>query len=335
MVQLWDDLGFSNEGTQRLESCLAVLPSAEHKLAAMLLSGVATLEGNSTHAARAFDAAERGVTEARQSNDPDTLFRSLRTFSVQARRGNRIEESVAADEELDRIENFVPSPPQRAAMLQNRAILANLGRDVEKARRFGSESRAQFRALGNVSSEASCTLNLAETEHQFGATERAIELVREILTRGSALGRGTRQHLHVNLAGYLISQDDVAGTRTTAAQALSAAQDLNSGLTTILIEHLALAHALSGDLRRAARLEGYCAAAFTATEALRESTEEITYDKLARLLGSTYSEEQLRALYAEGAALTQPEAVAEALHASEPASNEAAARTGATPSSPA
>jgi len=322
LVPLWDDRGFNMEGVQRLESCLLLLPAGEHRLAARLLAGIAMLAGNAFQISQAFDAAERALTEARQCNDPDTLFRCLRGFSVAARRANHMEESVAADEELDRIEGFVPTPIQRAGMLQNRALLASLRGD-EKARRFGTEARAEYRALGNVSGEATSTINLAEAEHQFGATDLAVELVRETLTRTSALPRGAWANLQVNLAGYLVSQGDVAGSRAAAANSFSVTRGLSSGLVTIALEHTALGHAQSGDLRRAARLEGYCAASFAALGYAREPTEQMNYDKLAGLLASAYSEEQLSKLYAEGAALDEPEAIAEALHESVPAPNDA------------
>jgi hypothetical protein len=226
-----------------------------------------------------------------------------------------MDESIAAQDESENLENWTPTPAQRTRTTANRALLASARGDIQTATRLHHEARTVLRALGNTTGEATATINLAESEHQLGNTKRAIELVRETLTRSRAFSTGSRNNLQVNLAGYLISQGDVSATRSTLAELISALQriDPNSGLMAISLEHLALVHALEGGFERAARLEGYCAAAFAASGFTREYTESVTYEKLMALLRATYQNDELEALLAKGAALGTQEAIDEGL----------------------
>jgi len=315
MVPLWVDLGSSHEGTERLQACLALLPESEHGLCSALFFGIAHLQGNAARVNRAADAARRAVEHARLSGDQFALFRALTTLSSQARRAHRMDESIAAQDESENLENWTPTPAQRTRTTANRALLASARGDIQTATRLHHEARTVLRALGNTTGEATATINLAESEHQLGNTKRAIELVRETLTRSRAFSTGSRNNLQVNLAGYLISQGDVSATRSTLAELISALQriDPNSGLMAISLEHLALVHALEGGFERAARLEGYCGAAFAASGFTREYTESVTYEKLMALLRATYQNDELEALLAKGAALGTQEAIDEGL----------------------
>jgi predicted ATPase/class 3 adenylate cyclase len=315
MVPVWVDLGFFHEGTERLEACLALLPESEHRLSCVVLIGLAGLNENTVRIVRSLDPSRRAIEHARALGDPSLLHRALMSYSVKARRAGQIDESAAALDEADNLENWAPTPAQRIRTVANRAILAGYQGDLETASLLGREARAGWRALGNAPNEANATLNLAEDEHQCGNTQRAIELVRETLAHREGLNLGRRAHLQVNLAGYLVSLGDVAATRSTVAEAFSVTQrvDWSSGRATMALEHLALAHALRGSLEQAALLEGYCTARFHADCYEREYTESLTHDKLMTLLRAAYSSDALDALLARGAVLSPEEAVAEGL----------------------
>jgi predicted ATPase len=325
MTPLWTDLGSSQEGTERLEACLALVPESEHGLCSALYRGITALEGNASRTNRALDAARRALAHARLSGDRSALFRSLMGVSVMARRGNAIDESSAAQDEAENLENWTPTPAQRARTAQNRASLAAMRGDFETSRRLNQEARTAWRALGNSAGEANTTINLAENEHQMGDTKRAVEFVRETLTRSRAFSTGARAHLQVNLAGYLVSQGDVEATRSTLSEVIPTLQriDSNSGQITIGLEHLALAHALGGNFEVAARLEGHCARVFADSGFEREYTENLTYEKLMTLLRAHYADDELATLLAQGAALGTQEAIDEGMRA------EATARTSA------
>ena len=69
-----------------------------------------------------------------------------------------------------------------------------------------------------------------------------------------------------NLAGYLVSMDDLPGAEVAAREAIAiyAKQEPDRQCIAVSIEHLALVSALGGDVVRAAKAEGYripCSAA--------------------------------------------------------------------------
>jgi hypothetical protein len=79
------------------------------------------------------------------------------------------------------------------------------------------------------------------------------------------------------------------------------------------IEHVALAYALGDEFECAARLEGYARRAMEPIGFVREYTEIGTYGRLMSLLSARFSEAELDTLLAEGAALSEEQAFAEAL----------------------
>jgi hypothetical protein len=79
------------------------------------------------------------------------------------------------------------------------------------------------------------------------------------------------------------------------------------------IEHLALAWALSGDLTRAATLEGFAVAVFQKHGFMREATEHKTHERLSRLLNDGLEPDEITRLIAEGAQLAPEAAFALAL----------------------
>jgi hypothetical protein len=186
--------------------------------------------------------------------------------------------------------------------------LHNVRGDHESAATLYERLRDEHRALGNTDDAIVSSVNLADVEHDRGRTERAIAIARESLplARGSIAGI-----LHANLTGYLISIDDLAGTLEAGrATAAASAADPGRAYVAMVIEHVALAHALAGDLQRAATLEGYSAAALVRHGVLREATETKTFDRLTALLKEGLALEEMERLTAAGAALEPSAAIA-------------------------
>jgi hypothetical protein len=84
------------------------------------------------------------------------------------------------------------------------------------------------------------------------------------------------------------------------------------GTAAMGIGHLALAHALAGDVRRAARLFGFWVSASNALRVTREFTEQTTYDRLCAILGERLSASERAALVATGSAFSLHDAIVEA-----------------------
>ena len=119
-----------------------------------------------------------------------------------------------------------------------------------------------------------------------------------------------------NLTAYLAAAGKVAEARLAGAETLRLCRDWNPSMlfVPVTLEHAALALALSGDLRRAARIAGYAEAAFTKLKFQREYTEKKTHARLCDLLAALPDEERA-AQFAGGAALAPEAAIEEALEA--------------------
>jgi len=187
--------------------------------------------------------------------------------------------------------------------------------DLDAAARGFEEAIATDRSLGNLRNVYASTANLAEVEHQRGRTLRAIDLLREILPalRGGT-DYATASFALKSLAGYLAATDDLAGAAAAAREAIITLVNEPDHLqVTEALEHLALVHALQGEVARAARLAAYTNAALAKDGSTREYTEQTTYDRLTAILDANLEPEERRRLAEQGAALTAEAAVALAL----------------------
>ena len=317
--RFWTNLGLDNEGILRCEQCLAALSSDEPRLLANLKSTLALMISQTFNTMRALPIAMEAVAHGRASGDADALADALRTFGSTAINARRFEEAEAALAEAEAI----PGRPRsfRFNLLIDRAYSSDLQGDWGTAATAYEQLRKEQRALGNVRGELVAAGNLAEAEHGRGNTQRAVEIVYEILP---ALRSGKDKALLeiklTNLAGYLVAMDDLPGAGAVAREAIGiyATQEPDRVMIALGIEHLALVSALGGDLLRAARTEGYVDALLRRKGAEREPTETTTYNRLMAQLGEALAPDELERLLAEGAALTPESAIALALEDSHP-----------------
>jgi hypothetical protein len=114
-----------------------------------------------------------------------------------------------------------------------------------------------------------------------------------------------------NLAGYLAAANDFPETLAVAREGirLFGPTDIDQVSVAICLEHGALAFAAFGDVRRAAKLEGFVEEAFARHAFAREYTEITTHDRLMTLLRDAFARDELESLLQKGAAL-KPEAAA-------------------------
>jgi tetratricopeptide (TPR) repeat protein len=298
----------------RLEASLAALPADDPHLLARLAIRVAWLAWNCGQRTRAFEAATQAVVFARTCGDAPTLATALKEVCFCAAALRKFDEAEAALREADSI----PGMPAavRQTLVEARAVLSLQQGDPAAAARAQEQIRKERRALGNVGNELLVTLNLADGEHALGQTQRAVELVREVLPALRA--RKNRNALIqglTNLAGYLVALHDLPSACAMAREAIAelAPREPESALVAIPIEHLALALARAGDSSRAAALAGYADAALRRAGFEREFTEQTTHGDLTALLRERLAPDDLARQLAEGAALTPQAAVALAL----------------------
>jgi predicted ATPase/class 3 adenylate cyclase len=315
----WSNLSLDPEGIRRHEQYVAALPASEPRLPANLSSNLALLHLQSGHSAIAFRVATEAVTHARASGDAEALPHALRSLGTAATRLQRFDDAEIALAEAEASPSV--SRYLGISLLVDRAILSDLRGDYETAVRLNEQLWKEQRSLGNFRGEMIAYGNLAEAEHARGNTQRAIDITHEILP---ALRAGKDKDLLantiLNLAGYLLVVDDVPGAISAAREGIGIRRvsEPDHGSVGIAIEHLALAHALRGELVRAASEEGYCNALFDRNGFRRECTERLTNDRLMTLLREGLAPDELTRLLAEGSSLTAEAAIALALEDSNP-----------------
>jgi predicted ATPase/class 3 adenylate cyclase len=307
------------ELTGWFESFLARLDRTEVRLRANCLMNIASNLAQQGLSARSGEVAQEALAAARDSGDETTLFDALLNQSLLYRRASRLTESLAMTEEAERLLSNVETPQRRVRFLERRGVAAGLSGDIASAVRDFEEMRSLCRSLGNEEVARVRFLNFAEFEHSRGNTLRAIEIALEAIASQRRSGdTAGLSNTYANLAAYLIAVDRIPEGRAAAAQAIRACPDPNELFVSIALEHTALACAIVGDYRRAARFSGYSEAAFGKLGFQREFTEQITRDRLT-LLFKGMPEQERAAAHAEGAALSPEAAAEEALAAlSEP-----------------
>jgi predicted ATPase/transcriptional regulator with XRE-family HTH domain len=312
----WTSIGLGDEGLARVELFLAVLADADARLRARLFIAVAWLAQLVRGVTAGIEAATQAVAYARASGDLPTLAEALLAYSLSAAGLRRFDDAESALAQAEAIEDV--STATRLRLLGDRAYLSRLRNDLATAADAYEQLRAEHRVLGNTAWERAVAINLAEVEHARGRTPSAIAIVRELLPgfRGHS-DRTSFANVLANLSGYLVANGDPDEARAAAREAIAelAPRDPEIALIVTALEHLALTLLLSGDFRRAAVLAGYVDATYRRHGVERESTEQITHDRLSTLLRERFSPAALTSLKAEGAALAPETAVFLALEA--------------------
>jgi predicted ATPase/class 3 adenylate cyclase len=303
--------GLDAESMARIEAFLAELPEHESLLRALLSSQLAFFLGNNGQKVRAFDTARAAVAYARLAGDAPALGETLMSLGFWATVAKQLDVADAALSEAEAMPG--KSLNLRLALLQARAAFGTFSGDLETAARMREQLCEEHRTLGNESAAMAHSLNLAEAEHGLGRTERAIELLREVLPwLRSTTDRIRLANALQNFAGYLAAAGDLSGAGDMARESIAifAEREPDHVFVGVALEHLALVIALHGDLTRAAELGGFANVVLARQGFEREHTEQVSHDRLSALLRAGLSPDELSRLTAAGAALTPEAAIA-------------------------
>lgn len=201
-----------------------------------------------------------------------------------------------------------------AEALGGLAGIARSRGDTRRARDLYSQAVAAYALLGD---EVGIGVlgNIAELEFQEGHHAEAVRLATKLLDIIQREGNLRQLAIaHINLAAYRIATNDLDGSRDSARQGLRCAQEVQDSFgIAVLLQHLAVIAAQRADGKRAARLLGYVDAQFAALGYQRETTEQWTYNKLMTLLRQALTETEIKDLAAQGVALSEDQALEEAL----------------------
>jgi predicted ATPase/class 3 adenylate cyclase len=194
-----------------------------------------------------------------------------------------------------------------------------------RARALYDEAAVLLRACNDRRRLASLQLNRAELLFAEGDIAGALADARE----GEAYWRERSAEallcgVLLNAAAYLLALGRFEEAWTSAREGLELALRGDDGYwVAVAIGHLAQLAAETGDPQRAARLLGYANAVYQRMGSVREPTEARGYDRALELILATLPEDRIAALTAQGTAMEQDGAVAEAMAISQPAASHA------------
>ena len=142
--------------------------------------------------------------------------------------------------------------------LNTQASITLMQGDLIMARRLYAEAVADHRALGNEFGVAVSLSNLAELEFSVGHPDEALRMASEVREMEWSKDKINIALSDANIAGYRIATGDLVGAVESAREGLRFAREAQSALyAAIALQHLALASALSGDVKRSAQMSGF------------------------------------------------------------------------------
>ncbi|MBV8524603.1 MAG: tetratricopeptide repeat protein, partial [Acetobacteraceae bacterium] len=188
--------------------------------------------------------------------------------------------------------------------------------DFAAGRKYYAQALAAYRELGDEAAIANVLGNYAEVEFADNHPDQALRLVNESLLITSRGKEKTGLAIDLNnSAAYHIALGELEEAQEAARSALGWAQpEENAWNAAVALQHLALLATLRGQPRVGARLLGYVNNQFKELGLSREATEEWGYEQLTRVLGKELAPAEIAALNDEGAALTEEQAMQEALN---------------------
>ena len=194
-------------------------------------------------------------------------------------------------------------------------IVRGLGR-LSEARELNAKALAAYKSVGSELDIALSLTNIAELEFVDGHPEAALRAASDALAihQRSGVDSVSRAIDNINIGAYRIALNDLDGALKSAREGLRIARQVEGALySAIALQHLALVLALRRQPRIAARLVGYVDAQYKAQGIEREYTERWLFEKLMGALSEQLNKPAIEKLAAEGAALSEDQAVEEAL----------------------
>lgn len=302
----------------RLEALLERLdPATQTALAAQAWYALSA----ATTGPRRIEAAQRAVELGERCDDPSITTRSLTQIAGGLSQAGRTQEARAVVERALLLSSAhgLDRTSTHADALNIAGIIADHSGCIEEARQLFAEALRLANELGAENSAPAVRSNIAELELEAGNVAKALELTEAIYAelRDPQLAPFDKA-IHAtlaltNIAAYRIIMRDLEGARTAARDALQFARGMFVLFATFAIQHLATLAALTSDPRRGARLLGYVDASYRSEGYEREPTEAQTYDILMTALHERLDDDSIGMLAAEGARLSEDQAVAEAL----------------------
>jgi len=304
------------EGRALLEQAEAVAADMPARVRGLLALAAALLDNSAQAAAPAAEAARA------LSGGIDELGRAeaLAFQGTALGRAGHLAESVALFEDALAAAHATREPRLIGWVLSMAAYWIGAAGDRARARTLFDEAAALLRACNDPWQLARLQLHRAEflfaEDDLVGALESVCESEAIFRERGADSGLSISV---LNAAAYLLALARLDQGWASAREGLELSLRLDNSMSGAwAIGHLAQLAAETGDWARATRLLGHADAAYRETGSAREPTEQRGYDRALELIRATLPEDRIRALMAEGAAMEQAAAAAEAMAVPQP-----------------
>ena len=291
------------EGTRWLNEAKRCSLDARDVAARVQLALSHALPDGAEKAATALAAA----TAYRELDDPLALASALSSEAEARRAIGELRAAIQAQAEGVELYRKHGTRAQVAAALLTLGSIETIAGNRDAARSLLEEARALNPRNGSIAT------NLAELEFADGNYSLAVEYGREAFEYFKERHQSNACIALCNLAAYSLALDLPADARAYARDGLERAIALRlPDLVALAIQHLASAAAASKAFERAARLVGFVDARYDALGLHRDTSEELTYERLQAALSEALPESAVRALSEQGAQMNEDQAVAEA-----------------------
>jgi predicted ATPase/transcriptional regulator with XRE-family HTH domain len=262
------------------------------------------------------EAAQRALELDTFDNEPDKRVVAFHQISAGLLEAGRVDEAEAANQralQLSR-ESGLSRSRRYAAALDLRAQLAAAREHFDEARQYYSEALSLTATLGEEHETDNLRINMGELEYRANHIERALEFADAAVAAARRIRSRHREATAlVNSSAYRLTLGDLNGAHADARDALALSRWASSLEVAAAIQHLATVTALRGDAGRGARLYGYVDSWYRSEGCERGVTERRTREILMAALHEKLTAAEIDSNSAEGAQLSEEEAVTEAL----------------------
>jgi predicted ATPase/DNA-binding winged helix-turn-helix (wHTH) protein len=312
--ELWYVMGLWHEGQRWLETAVGRLGPETRDLEQALLWQWLGEMWSMEKPAQAVAAYERAIELYRCGGErsvPGVVFIWL---GEELARMGRIEQAAAVLAEARSLLDHATPPRTWGEYFLALGIVKRESGDLAAAREDYERCLSLARSAEAESMIVSALIFLADLTWETGDLDTAASGFREaaeLIRNKQRASKGKLGLCLTNLAGIHTERGELDEALADAREGLPLRKE--SGYTWGAMDHLALRAALAGETANAARIAGHADAAYAAKATPRQGNEARARSRVDALLRERLATDALERLLAEGAGLTEDEAVKLAL----------------------
>lgn len=314
LTDFWVYQGMPTEGARWVRLALEQLLDAPSAVTTRLWISLSKCSGNSG-IGNSLEPAQQAVAYAETLGDEVLNAEAWGYLGFAYDRAGDLDKAAAAYTRAVPALRRIGHKKLLARLLSWWSIVYFVRGDSEAAQKGFTEALSIAKSLADDQLTNTVLGNLAELAFQQKDPTQAIAFSEEILESRRRSGYPVgNSNTYANLAAYRLALDQTDDARTAAREAIHIAREHQFAIhIAYAVQHLGVIAARQGNAETAARLLGYVDEANRSAQVQREPTEQWSYDQLMTALRPRLPEEKIQALLAEGASLTEDEAIEAAL----------------------